>query len=189
MDGHRVTRSRSGSVVNRSKINTGKQWVLTQLNNVAGRCNKSMTITGEQNIEVGYMDCKAYIYGDAPGESVEEGEYISAKSEHAEMNALSKFMDFYDDLDDIEMIEISAPPCKSCAFVLELLGLIGTVQTTKDIYKHATGSWHWPENLRNINLFSAGRWATVRHNFAGAGLNDQQILDTVIEVITSQSAL
>jgi deoxycytidylate deaminase len=80
------------------------------------------------------------------------GTYDSNTSTHAEMAAVSKYVGQGHNLANITLIEISEPCCTACRFVLDLLGLIGVV-SAGDTYKDFTGSWRWPDNLRNPALF------------------------------------
>jgi len=167
-------------------VKTGRSSILSDLNSVASRCNKLMN-TKLDVPSVDYMDCNADVFegSDDPSES---GSYTSSNSTHAEMNALASYIRGETDFETISKITISAPPCKSCAFVLELLGVIGKVKTTKPIYKNATGSWNFPDDLKDIRLFDHGRWQTIRGYFNGSGLSDQEILQEMVNVVQSGSA-
>src|SRR5438045_3600742 len=82
----RSTRSSTNPVV----ISSAKRSVLGRLNTIDGRCNPVMhTDLGAE--EVDYMDCVARVY-EGGGEAVSEGRYNSATSIHAEMNALSAYI-------------------------------------------------------------------------------------------------
>ncbi|MCD9185057.1 MAG: hypothetical protein LUM44_01380 [Pyrinomonadaceae bacterium] len=172
---------------NPQKIRNGRSSILSDLNSVASRCNKLMK-TNLEVPSVDFMDCDADVYegSDDPSES---GSYTSGNSTHAEMNALASYIRGETDFETISKITITAPPCKSCAFVLELLGIIGKVKTTKAIYKNATGSWSFPDDLKDTRLFDPGRWQTIRGYFKDSGLSDQEILDEMVAVIQSRSAL
>ena len=178
MDGRRVR-------VNQTKVREGKSEILSQLNNVEGRCNSKMTLDLTKSDEVGFMDCTADLY-DAGSASLGSGSYNAGNSTHAEMNALAAYIVGKTDFTAVSKITISAPPCKSCAFVLELLGLIGKVQTTKNIYKHATGSWQWPDMLKTITAFDSTRWNTIKNKFAGSGWSEQDILNAVIDIVQTR---
>jgi hypothetical protein len=172
------------TVKNPTVISSGKGSILDQLNKVNLRCTTMDTTLADTGVD--FMECKAKIYAGA--ELKAEGEYNAGTSTHAEMNALAKYVGGGGTLSSITQIEITAPPCKSCGFVLELLGLIGKVKTTKDIYKHFTGSWNWPGALQNSLLFS-DRWGTLKTYFSGSGLSDPEILTAIVQVVRSQSSL
>lgn len=171
---------------NPQKISSGRGSVLSDLNSVDSRCNKLMK-TDLGALAVDYMDCSADIYegSEVPSKS---GSYTPSTSTHAEMNALASYIRGETDFETISKITITAPPCKSCAFVLELLGIISKVKTTKPIYKHATGSWSFPDDLKDTDLFDHGRWQTIRGYFKDSGLNDQEILAEMVNVVQSRSA-
>ena len=178
---------RKSSTISSSIVFTAKSSVLGRLDTIAGRCNPLMH-TDLDAEEVDYMDCVARVYEGSDDPS-SEGIYTSANSTHAEMNALATYIQTETDFETIDKIEITAPPCKSCAFVLHLLGVIDKVHTTKNIYKHYTGSWTWPQNLRDPSTFHLGRWNKIKGYFDKSGLSDTQILDEVIKVVQSRSAL
>jgi deoxycytidylate deaminase len=178
---------RKSSSISSSIVSTAKSSVLGRLDTIAGRCNPLMH-TDLDAEEVDYMDCVARVY-EGSDEPSSEGIYTSANSTHAEMNALATYIQTETDFETIDKIEITAPPCKSCAFVLHLLGVIDKVHTTKNIYKHYTGSWTWPQHLRDPSTFHLGRWNKIKGYFDKSGLSETQILDEVIKVVQTRSAL
>jgi hypothetical protein len=130
--------------------------------------------------------CKAEVFeGDAISAS---GEYDSSASIHAELNALVSYISLKSNFSNISKIRITSPPCKSCAFVLKLLGLLDKVQTTKQIYKEHTGSWVWPQELQNSQLFSAEQWEWVQEQFEKTGIAGDDILPYMFAVIQSKCA-
>ncbi len=179
------TGSSSRVFINPIVISSGKINVLRRLEIIENLCREiQINLTAE---EADYTDCVARIY--VNDYVVEEEEYKEENATHAEMNALAKYIKNGGVLAYIDRIEITAPPCKSCAFVLNLLGVINKVHTTKNIHKHATGSWKWHDRLQNLALFNLGQWNTIKRYFDESGLNDRQILDEVIKVVQSRSPL
>lgn len=168
-------------------ISEGKGKVLSDLESVASRCNKLMK-TNLDAAAVDFMECNADVY-EGSDTACATGSYTSSNSTHAEMNALASYIRGETDFETISKITITAPPCKSCAFVLELLGVIDKVKTTKAIYKHATGSWSFPDELKDTRTFDAGRWQTIRGYFKNSGLSDQEILEEMVKVVQSRSSL
>ncbi|WP_083858269.1 hypothetical protein [Gallaecimonas xiamenensis] len=177
--------------INPMKVSEGRQSVLRRLQSVAGRWNETLDTTlvlaQAPEEENDYMSCNAVIFNH--DDEISEGAYDSVRSTHAEMNALVEYLQDGGDLADIQRIEITSPPCKSCAFVLELLGVIDRVVTTDEIYKKATSSWVWPQALQDRGLFDHARWAWVRAQFEGSGLDQDKVRSAMVDVVQSESAL
>lgn len=183
-------------VVNRGVVAAGKQSVLHDLENMQTGGNRGMTIiataaaaAAADAVDVGFMECVATVFDNIENESSSTGQYNAVTSTHAEINALVDYIAAETDFTTIERINISSPPCKSCAFVLELLGLLPVVHTSGSIYKHYTGSWEWPEQLRDHLTFDPIRWNTVRGYFGGANLSDAQIVEEIVKVVKFRSVL
>jgi deoxycytidylate deaminase len=172
--------------LNPLKVGAGKSSVHLQVCTVETRCNDKLR-KDLDGMDVDYMACVASIFGLNDDIAWATGAYSASTSTHAEMNALATYIGQGLALDDVQTIEISAPPCRACAFVLELHGLVETVSTTKDIYKNFTGSWRWPDALKNPANFDQARWQTVQSWFAGSGLTETQILEVVVGVVESHS--
>lgn len=172
---------------NASKIRSGRDDILDLLNKVDSRCNVlfNKRLSGAP---VDYMSCSSTVFEDSEGEAVVQGRYDFRNCIHAEMDALAQYISRESDFRTIEKIEITAPPCKSCAFVLELLGVISKVKSTGGIKKHFTGSWRWPEALKDTNTFDFAKWSFFKSKFINSGLSDSQILDEIVKVVQYKSA-
>lgn len=171
---------------NPHKIKSGRQSVLSRLENVGVRCNDLIAKDLDKKA-VNYMACNADVFEGSDTASA-SGHYTADSCVHAEMNALALYIRTETDFRTVDKIEISAPPCKSCGFVLELLGVIGKVKTTKQITKHATGSWKWPDKLKDPRTFDDAKWQIIKNYFSGSGLSDYEILEHTVNVVQSQSA-
>ncbi|CAM7500740.1 hypothetical protein OGY07_12895 [Citrobacter sp. Cs237] len=174
--------------INTSNVTRGKQCVYAALDNIGiryrSKINTALSGGGEDN----YMSCNAVIRIDGVTEAI-EGSYNAMTCTHAEMTALDNYFSSANKDKKINCIEISSPPCKSCAFVLELLGLIGVVKTTGDIYKHFTSSWKWPVSLQDKSIFDVSRWSTIKTYFNDSGLDEDEILKYVVDVVRTNSPL
>lgn len=179
--------------INRSKIMRAKEFVFDLLDSVDDRMNDDLHIKideskkNEKEDATDYMSCSARIY-EGGENAVASGEYDSNSSIHAEMNALAEYIRQESDFITISRIEISSPPCKSCAFVLELLGVSDKVYTNGKIYKHATSAWAWPEQLKLLQTFDAKKWSRITNQFSGSGLDPEDMLKLVVQVVQNQSS-
>ena len=167
-------------------ILSGKESVYTSLTDVAGRCNKLITIK-QSGLEQAFMNCTATIK--SYNNNSVESSYDSINCIHAEMSALEKHILANKSIASIRNIHISSPPCKCCAFVLELFGVINRVTTTGSIWKMPTGSWAWPASLQVPDKFDTPRWKEIKLFFESSGLNEKEVLKNVIRVIQSKSYL
>jgi hypothetical protein len=158
---------------------------------------KKMDKIGNDYINKGFLkpqdqnliekSCVAKIYEFANNTAQVEGKYDAASMTHAEMDALTQYIKGKEYFGQISSIEITSPPCKECAFVLQLHNLLINVRTTGEIHKHFTGSWKWPEELKEKKRFSTKAWQELLSYYKGSGLEEDEVLQDVVLVIQKQT--
>lgn len=174
--------------INPEKKKLGAQCIESKLNSIYD----NFAIVEDDSVEKSCgMGCDAIIYtlhGDSDYQEAATGTYTPSTSTHAEINALSTYIAMMGRIDQITAIKISSPPCKQCAFVLKLLGLGGLVVTRKATRKIATGSWKWPDNLKSTSLFDPDVWNEIVHPFCKSGMDEAQIVEVMVKVVSSGSS-
>lgn len=159
-------------------IGKGRNHVLGMIDAIVKGSNELMDMTLNKP-KTKFKECNAEVKT-ANGVAA-TGSYDSVACTHAELNALAAYVSQGGDLAHITAIEVTSPPCKSCNFVLYIHGLRGKVKTTGKVSKNYTGSWKWPENLKDPAKFNANAWNGIKVSF---GAEQGKALTNMVHVIS-----